>query len=136
MHYLPSLLLGCALFLGVAAAQQPVNPHFTYSRVFCVVPLIGTGQPGDPKRPDYIPAATVSSPNGIIAFYHEVSDDGNWALAEIVARNRAALLPILNDTRPGVWAAEKGAVTKAQVLAVFQQYKKLIDLDRFGVAVR
>jgi len=37
-----------------------------------------------------------ADPDGIIAFYHEISDDGKWgAHFEIVARNRAALLPIL-----------------------------------------
>ena len=146
MHCSAILFAAVAVFAGVASAQQqPTNPRFTYNRVLCVVPLIGSGEPGDPKRPDYtsVPAVTESSSasshaagNGIIAFYHEVSDDGKWALAEIVARDRAALLPILNDTRPGVWAVEKGTVPRAQILQVFQQFKKSIDLDRFGVAVR
>ena len=138
------------LFSGtIAQGQQKVDPHFTYYRVYCVVPLVGTGVAGDPIRPTFVPVPSLPEPgtaeagistatrnSGIIAFYHEVSDDGKWALAEIVARNRSALQPILTDTTPGVWAAEKGTISRAQLQAVFGKFKKNIDLNRFGVAAR
>jgi hypothetical protein len=129
------------LFLAFSGfAQQRVDPHFTHYRVYCVVPLVGTGTAADPVRPDYVPLPGAEKPKqatGIIAFYQEVSDDGKWALAEIVALDRASLQPILSDTRPGVWAGEKGVVSRAQVQAVFNKYKqKSINLDTFGVAVQ
>ncbi len=56
-------------------------------------------------RPDYAPlltsASTEAIPGGsstassaILGFYREVSDDGKWALMEIVARDRASLAPL------------------------------------------
>jgi hypothetical protein len=139
------LLLIAALTGPITArAQQRVDPHFTYHRIYCVVPLTGSGNAGDPIRPEYVPVpgssveamAHPSGTSGIIAFYHETSDDGKWALAEIVARDRASLAPILADKRPGVWAAEKGTITKAELYTVFSRFKKTINLDHFGVAVR
>ncbi len=122
-----------------------MDPHFTYHRVYCVLPLVGSGTSADPVRPDHVPAppdpsaphtGASSERSGIIAFYHEVSDDGKWALAEIVALDRASLQPILSDTRPGVWAGEKGVVPRAEVEAVFRKLKKNINLNTFGVAVQ
>jgi hypothetical protein len=142
-----NVLLAFALaFSAGAFAQQRVDPHFTHYRVYCVVPLVGTGTAADPVRPDYVPlppdpstsgTAASKQATGIIAFYHEVSDDGKWALAEIVSLDRASLQPILSDTRPGVWAGMKGVVSRAEVQAVFHKYKQqAINLDAFGVAVR
>jgi hypothetical protein len=139
---LPLIVL---FFLTTALAQQKVDPHFTHHRVYCVVPLVGTGTSDDPVRPDHVPlppapgtatTGPAKQASGIIASYSEVSDDGKWALAEVVALDRASLQPFLSDARPGVWAGEKGVVTRAQVQSVFQQYKKKINLDTFGVAVQ
>lgn len=103
--FLIALSLSSTLF-----AQQRVDPHFTHYRVYCVVPLVGTGTSEDPVRPDHVPLppeSTAKQATGIIAFYHEVSDDGKWAPAEIVALDRASLQPILTDNRPGVWVGRK-----------------------------
>ena len=131
------LLRGCVRFIfwmgtgsGFRVKFQPdifdriraaVDPHFTHHRVYCVAPLAGPGKAAVPVRPDYVPlppdpstpvAAASKQTTGISTFYHEVSDDGQWALAGIVALDRASLLPILSDA------------------------KKNIDLNTFGVAVR
>jgi hypothetical protein len=145
-HLRATRVLIALTFSITAFAQHRVDPHFTHYRVYCVVPLVGTGTAADPVRPDYVPlpadpsTASIGKPKqatGIIAFYQEVSDDGKWALAEIVALDRASLQPILSDTRPGVWAGEKGVVSRAQVQAVFNKYKRQgINLNTFGVAVQ
>jgi hypothetical protein len=137
--WLPLIALS---FSTIASSQQKVDPHFTHHRVFCIVPLVGSGTSADPRRPDYVPiplaegASGRGQTTGIVAFSYEVSNDGNWALAEIVALDRASLLPILSDTRPGVWAGEKGVVSRAAVQAAFDKLKSGINLDKFGVAVQ
>ena len=133
---LPAILFAIA---ALALPQMRVDPRFTHHRVLCVLPLAGSGAEGDPRRPDHIPAKLEQShpdATGILAFAYELSDDGNWALAEIVALDRKSLEPLLNDRRPGVWAAEKGRVSKQEIEAVFRRYKKSIDLDHFGALVR
>ena len=81
------LALGC-----IASAQHRVDPRNTYERAICVVTIVGKGTIQDPKRPQYAPwpPTGAKSPNGIIAFSHQVSDDGRLALVEFVARDRSA----------------------------------------------
>ena len=127
---------------GTAQAQR-VDPRFTYYRVYCVIPLAGTGGEGDPIRPSIIPAAGIASSQEspqqgpkILGFYHELSDDGRWALAEIVFRDHAAAQTMVREQQGTGWAIEKGSIPLAEVQAVFRQYKKSIDMRRFGVVVR
>ena len=126
------------LFATLAYSQQRVDPRFTYYRAFCILPLIGGVELNEPVRPKHIPlpGASRAERNGILGFYQEVSDDGKWALVEIVARDRASLAPILNDPTPGVWVAEKGRVPQSEILAAFQKFKKSVDLKHFGVVVQ
>ena len=69
--------------------------------------------------------------NGIIAFQHVVSDDGTLALAEFVAVNRGALIPILTSTAPGVIVFEAGKYTQAQIETVFKKYKASFSFNNF-----
>src|SRR5580700_3984327 len=55
------LLVSCSLFAAAAprkpaVIQRHVDPGNTHVRFLAVVPLIGTGQKGDPIRPAYVPA--------------------------------------------------------------------------------
>ena len=132
-----------ALLTTGGAQAQKVDPHFTYFRVYCVIPLAGTGGAGDPVRPGIIPAAGIApSQEGlqqgpkILGFYHEVSDDGKWALAEIVFHDHSAAQNMVREQQGTGWAVEKGAIPLIEVQAVFQKYKKNIDMTRFGVPVR
>jgi hypothetical protein len=43
------------IFCTVALAQRRVDPRNIYHRVIGVVPLVGSGTPGDPVRPKYAP---------------------------------------------------------------------------------
>ena len=59
------------------------------------------------------------------------SDDGRFALAEFVARNRAALLPLLNDKT--ITSFEKGIASAAHIESVLGQYRKGFTLNYFGM---
>ena len=59
-----------------------------------MVPIIGAGTADDPRRPLYSPVAgSQGSKQGsdILAFASQISDDGKFALIELIGRNRAAL---------------------------------------------
>src|SRR5579864_878630 len=95
--------------IGAAIAQPRVDPRNMYERVMAVVPIVGTGIAADMKRPKYAPTLNEIHQNvgtGIIGFTYVESDDHKLALVEFVARDRAALLPILND--PSIKAFLKG----------------------------
>src|SRR5947208_8338194 len=88
------------LFTSLLTAQRRVDPKHTYNRVICVVPIVGAGTEADPKRPQYAPPPRKSPSDpmpGIVAFMQQTSDDGKYALVEYVAKDPAALQPILND---------------------------------------
>lgn len=82
--------------------QRKVDAANSYHRVICVVPLIGTGTWEDPKRPMFAPTSSQlgRGKSGILAYYHELSDDGKSAIVVFVAVDRASLQPILTTTAP------------------------------------
>jgi hypothetical protein len=121
------------LLTGALSAQHRVDPRNTYSRIICVVPLTGTGTPADPKRPKYSPWPPSQDPNGIIAFTFRPSDDGQLAVVEFVARNRAAFQAILNDK--SVVSFEKGKATRGDVETALRQHRKDFDMDTFGTVM-
>jgi hypothetical protein len=57
--------------VGLAFAQQSVDPGSMYARIYAIVPMIGSGTWDDPTRPMYAPVPqqmTPGSRTGIIAF--------------------------------------------------------------------
>lgn len=120
-------------------AQRRVDPRNRYERLLCVVPMVGAGTMADPRRPQYapLPPARGAAPSrtGIIAFTFQPSDDGQNALVEFVARDRAAFQAILADTRPNVKIFEKGKARRSDIEAEFRKHKKNLDLDKFGVSL-
>lgn len=115
-------------------AQQRVDQRNMYERVLAVVPLIGSGTSADPKRPTYAPTPSAidsTSRSGILAFTHVVSDDGNFALVEFVAKDRSAFKDILADN--SIRAFLKGRDRIEDALAVFKTHKKDFDFVHFGV---
>jgi hypothetical protein len=99
--------------------------------------MVGQGTFDNPRRPEYAPptgAAAVDSGSvsGIIAFSFQVSDDGNSALVEFVARDRAAFKDILADKRPVVQAFSKGVAKGTDIEAAFKLLKKNFDINTFG----
>jgi hypothetical protein len=126
--------------VSASATAEPLNPRRlapenAYARVYCVVPMVGTGTLADPKRPLFAPLppgpTAALDRTGIIAYQFQMSDDGNFALAEFVAVTRAGLAPILTSTNPSVVFFERGLSTRLQIEAAFQQYKKGFSFKNF-----
>jgi hypothetical protein len=87
--------------------------------------MVGSGTPEDPRRPEYAPAPGQSDPgSGILAFSYQLSDDGQYALVEFVARDESAFRALLDDKRPGVKAFKKGKSKPEDILKEFRKHKK------------
>jgi len=126
------VLLASLFLWALLAAQQPVDPLNLYQRALCVVPMTGTGTWGDPRRPMYAPAqATPGSRDGIVAYTHVLSDDGQLALVEFVAYDRAAFKDLLADSNPKIKVFIKGNDKRDDISAEFKKHKKDFHLDHF-----
>ena len=129
------LVLGLTFLSEKLYAQRRVDAGNLYSRVLAVVPIVGKGTLDDPKRPTFAPLPSQMTPgnrNGIIAFHHEVSDDGQYALVEFVAVQPSALQAVVAAANlPGVKVFQRGTNTQAQVETEFQKYKKGFSFDKF-----
>ena len=68
-----------------------------------------------------------------MAYSHQLSDDGRFALVEFVARDRSAFQAILNDKTVTVF--EKGRSKKADIEKALKLFKKDFDLDQFGTVM-
>lgn len=128
--------------VGTAVAPKPaplsarrLSPENVYTRVYAVVPFIGSGTLADPKRPMFAPAPpTATAPldrTGIIAYQFQESDDGNFALAEFVAVARTGLAPVLTSAVPNMIFFERGKYTRQQIESEFQKYKKTFSFNSF-----
>jgi hypothetical protein len=128
-----------SLWVAPGQAQQRVAPGNLYERVLCVVPMVGRGTADDPRRPDHVPwppdPKAVAAGRGILGFTYQVSDDGQVALVELVARDRKALEPVLNDRRPGVKVFERGRTRAVEIETEFRKHKRDFQLDRLQVNV-
>ncbi len=108
----------------------------TYERVLCVVPLIGAGTPDDPRRPMFAPVpGQAPSGEGILAFGFQLSDDGQRALVEFVARDRAAFAEILRANRSDVKAFERDKSKREDVEREFRKHRKDFNFQHWGVMV-
>ncbi len=127
--------LVCLLTTAPAVlCQQRLDLRSLYERCYAIVPIIGAGTPGDPRRPKYAPppAAIVSNVRtGTIGFTFQESDNGQFALVEYVATDRKAFAEILAD--PSITTFVRGQVPLATILAEFLKYKKNFDFNQFGV---
>jgi hypothetical protein len=97
---------------------------------------IGTSAPTSAQvtKRDVSATAPTAPPNLILGYTWVPSDDGKFALTEIVMRDRSAFPAI--SALPGVTAFVKGVNNLTDVLTAFQQYKKDFDITKFGVWVR
>jgi hypothetical protein len=129
------LVLLLTAVTGLCLAQRKVDPKNTYQRVIAVVPVVGTGTPADPRRPQYAPwpPASAGSRTAIVGYSHQISDDGRFALVEFVAFQRAAFQAMFNDKTIVVF--EKGKDSKATIEAALKRYRKDFDLDKFGTVM-
>jgi len=124
-------------------AQHKVQMHNMYERLYLVVPMIGSGTPQDPRRPMYVPAPVPPAADagahpassGIIAYAFQESDDGQYALVELVARDPSAFKPILEDREPRVKIFRKGKDKREDIETEFRKHIKDFDLDSLVVNV-
>jgi hypothetical protein len=134
-------IVALSVFAVTLFAQGHVASENLYTRVLCVVPMIGTGTLADPIRPMFVPAppdpskapdsAVATTPAGILAFQYQLSDDGNYALAELVGADRNALAEALNSTDARVKVFELAKAKKSDIEKEFQKYKKTFSLDKY-----
>ena len=85
-------------------------------------------------------AMTPGDRSGIIAFHHEVSDDGQLALVEIVAADTPGLAAVLAQLQnishvSGVQIFDRGKHGRKDIQKAFKAKKKDFDIDRFRVIV-
>jgi hypothetical protein len=140
-----AILLCLSALAAILNAQPRVDSRNSYERIFVVLPLIGTGTVEDPIRPSVIPSPQSASPTAlsvapagsqsrILAYTWVPSDDGKFALTEIVMRDRSAFSGI--QALPGVRAFIKGVNARADIETEFKVYKKDFDLTKFGARVQ
>jgi hypothetical protein len=138
-------LLRFAAFVALCAALSPVFPQHKvamrnmYERLLLVVPMVGAGTPEDPRRPMFAPVppgpGAPPSSTGIVAFAFQESDDGQYAVVEMVARDRAAFREILTSNRADVKVFQKGKDNKDDIVREFRKHRKDFDFTRFGVSI-
>jgi hypothetical protein len=130
--------------VGFAFAQHSVDPGSMYARIYAIVPMVGSGTWDDPTRPMYAPVPQQMTPGirtGIIAFNQVLSDNGNFALIEIVVANQSqlALITAQMNTQlsaaPGFQLFNRSTTPTATVQSAFQQLKANFDITKFRVVV-
>ena len=129
------LLLVCLCGL---AQDRRVGSRNQHERIIAIVPFIGSGTMEDPKRPMFTPmpgTVAASSRTDIIAFHFIPSDDGQFAIVELVARDKAAFLPILASTDSRVKVFVRGRDSLAALVLELRRHRKDFDLEKFGEVV-
>jgi hypothetical protein len=134
IHHLQVLLVvSSASIFG----QHAVDPAQRYHRLICLVHFLGSGQDGDPIRPEYIPGPTdAPSRAGIIAWSVLPTDDGTMAIVNLVAVDRHAFAAVLADKRPEIRVFEIGKDTQRAIETAMQMYRKDFTLDAFRVVAQ
>ena len=118
--------------------QHHVDETNSYHRVIAIVPLIGSGSHGDPKRPMFAPTAAAMGRgrSGILGYYHELTDDGKSAVVMFVAVDRASLRPILTSHVPGVTVFDRNVQSQPEVEQALKAVLANFDWKRFAMRVQ
>ena len=98
----------------------------------------------DPKRPMFAPAGNrgeaaaptklaPQSKTAILAYSWQVSDDGQSAIVEFVARDQAAFATILSSKDARVQTFQRGKNGKDETESALKKAKKDFDPKNFGV---
>jgi len=99
-----------------------------------IVPMAGAGTASDPKRPLFAPLPGEKS--AISGFTYQISDDGQTALVQFVARSRADFQSLLSANRADVKVFERGKATLDEVQTEFRKVKAGFDVRQFVGGVR
>lgn len=134
MHRLAAVAVICALTVVPFASAQPhVDQRNLHERVIAVVPLTGTGTITDPIRPLFASANAkdYQRHTAITQFTWVPADDGRRAIVEFVAQDRAALAPLLRDSRV-LKVFQRGKHKRGDIELELKKFRKDFDLDAFG----
>lgn len=127
-----------------ALAQHRVDPASMYSRIYVIVPMTGSGTWDDPRRPMFAPVPQQMIPGnraGILGVNHVESDDGKFALMEVVVATRPQLNQLIAEVNnqlaatPGFELFDRSTSSPAAVQAAFQILKKDFDITKFRLVV-
>jgi hypothetical protein len=123
--------------LPALPAQPPVAPENRYERILCVVPLIGNGTWEDPKRPMYapLPSEMGRGKSGILAYYHEPTDDGTLAIVQFVVADHSALQALRTSFGPLVKVLDPKKDKQSDMEATLKALQKNFDIKRFALRV-
>jgi hypothetical protein len=108
-----------------------------YQRIIAIVPMVGSGTAADPLQPKYAPVFPAAStgtavrPTSILGFTMILSDEGNFALMEIVATDQSAFAAMLADTSIQTFLKGRDSLQSAE--AAFQKLKKNFSIATFGL---
>jgi len=143
MPRLLAFLLSSLIPVAAFAQYRPVAPTQTGERLVAIVPVVNDERSRAAKP-------MFSDLPGLISYKAILSDDGRWALIEVVTKSRKALEPALNsrdfadaarlrvglpfDVNPRIELPEGRGV--AQLLVDFQKLKRGFRPEHFGVGGR
>lgn len=132
----PVALFVCLTAFAQSRRVAAANQH---ERLIAIVPMVGSGASmEDPKRPMFAPLPGEMAPGsrtGIIAFHFIPSDNGQFAIVELIARDKAAFHDILSTTDPRVKVFLRGRDHAAALLLAIRAIRKDFDLQSFGQVV-
>ncbi len=138
------ILAGVCLFTSLGLAGPRSVSGALYERIICVVPMVGAGTLDDPKRPMFAPVAGqmpaerqkkskgFADPPVIIGYRSVMADDGQTAIVEFVARDRAAFRPILQSNDASVRVFDPQKIAADTLLEQLRLLKKDFDLSAFA----
>lgn len=110
------------LLVSAVIADQRVSEMDLHERVYAIVPLTGAG-------PLLVPPTVGVGRDQILSWSWEPSDDGKFAIMEFVARDKAALKPILANKQV-VKAFERRKHGKDEVERELKKFKVKFSMDR------
>ena len=132
-----TLLCALTVVLCLNAASQP-GGNLKFQRVIAVVPMIGSGTYDDPKRPMFCPspremaAATAGGKRPwLLSYRFELGDDGQTAIVEFTAPDRASLNVVLQSTDARVTIYEPNKISLDNLKQALQKLEATFDLERF-----
>ena len=146
MRLISRSAIGLFVFLIIGSAYSQPLPvmELGHERVLLIVPMVGAGTPGDPRRPMGIPAGGIASDTPV-NFRYVCSDDGKTAIVLLSAQQRAHIDALLVRTglvdaiTPSQLLSAPGSAylfdpkqhARATVEAVFKTLRKNGSLESF-----
>jgi hypothetical protein len=123
------ILALCAGFGGGLAGQVQRAAPAGEERMIAVLPMIGSAQKGDNRRPQFFPADG-KLPKGILSMRMELADDGKTAIVYLSAENQDAFEFLRTAKSAEVRLFDPHRHTKDEVEKEIQGLKKGLTLGQ------